>query len=365
VSDWDESHPTLRTDESYSLDVRPGQPAALRAATVLGALHGLETFSQLVTFDFDAEAYSSPCVSIRDAPRFPHRGLMMDTARHYEPVVAIRALVDSLPYAKLNVLHWHMVDAQSFPFQSRSSPRLWDGAFSPSERYTQADVVSVVEYARLRGVRVMVEFDMPGHNDAWCAGYPSICPSASCKSPLNVAANETFDRISALMRELTGGRPSSRGAPSGLFPDELLHLGGDEVNTGCWDSTPSVSSWLKDRGLTADDGYALFVRRVGQMALANGRRPVQWAEVFDHFKARLDPRTVVHVWKGQTNVTEVVQLGYQVIRNVGYSAHSWYAAAALREGARAVQVLGVIGPATGGQPEPQRGSESSSHVGCI
>jgi len=245
---------------------------------------------------------------------------MIDTARHFEPVAAIRAMVDSLPYAKLNVLHWHMVDAQSFPFQSRTSPRLWEGAFSPSERYTQADVASVVEYARLRGVRVMVEFDMPGHNDAWCAGYPSICPSASCKSPLNVAANETFDRISALMHELTGGRPSSRGAPSGLFPDELLHLGGDEVNTGCWDSTPSVAGWLKEKGLTTDDGYALFVRRVGEMAVANGRRPVQWAEVFDHFKARLDPRTVVHVWKGQTNVTQVVELGYQVIRNVGYSA---------------------------------------------
>jgi hexosaminidase len=326
---WDESHPTLQTDESYSLDVRPGKHATLRAVTVYGALRGLETFSQLVTFDFDTESYSSPCVAIVDAPRFPHRGLMMDTARHFEPVAAICAMIDSLPYAKLNVLHWHMVDAQSFPFQSRSSPRLWEGAFSPSERYTQADVASVVEYARLRGVRVMVEFDMPGHNDAWCAGYPSICPSPSCKSPLNVASNETFDRISNLMLELTGGRASFRGAPAGLFPDEMIHLGGDEVNTKCWDETPSVFSWLQENGLTADGGYAFFVRRVGEMASAYGRRPVQWAEVFDHFKGQLDPRTVVHVWKGQTNVTEVLELGYQVIRNVGYSAHSWCAIIAI------------------------------------
>ena len=238
VTDLDESHPTLHTDESYTLSVR--ELGLLTAATVYGALRGLETLSQLVVFDFDTESYYAPSVAIRDAPRFPHRGLMIDTARHFEPLSAIRAMIDALPYAKLNVLHWHMVDAQSFPFQSLSSPRLWDGAFSPSERYTQADVAAVVEYARLRGVRVMVEFDMPGHNDAWCTGYPSICPSASCKSPLNVASNETFGRISALLRELTGGRSSSRSSPSGLFPDELLHLGGDEVNTECWHSTPSV-----------------------------------------------------------------------------------------------------------------------------
>ena len=73
---------------------------------------------------------------ISDAPRFAHRGLMIDTARHFEPLAAVRAIVDSLAYAKLNVLHWHMVDIQSFPFESTSSPRLWEGAFAPSQRYT-------------------------------------------------------------------------------------------------------------------------------------------------------------------------------------------------------------------------------------
>ena len=92
---------------------------------------------------------------------------MVDTARHYEPLAAVRAIVDSLSYAKLNVLHWHMVDIQSFPFESKSSPRLWEGAYAPSQRYTQADVAVVVEHARLRGVRVIVEFDMPGHAGSW------------------------------------------------------------------------------------------------------------------------------------------------------------------------------------------------------
>jgi len=175
VADLDESHPTLHTDESYALNVRPGTPATLSASTVYGALRGLETFSQLVAIDFDCGAYYFPCVSVADAPRFPHRGLMVDTARHYLPLASLRAILDSLPYAKLNVLHWHMADSQSFPFQSFSSPRLWQGAFSASERYTQSDVAGVVEHARLRGVRVMVEFDSPVGTSL--SIYTSIYPS--------------------------------------------------------------------------------------------------------------------------------------------------------------------------------------------
>ena len=113
-------------------------------------------------FDFDANAYAVEAVPFHteDAPRFPHRGLMIDTARHYQPLSSIRAIIDSLPDAKLNVLHWHMVDDQSFPFEVKSHPKMWDAAYAPSQRYTQADVASVVEYARLRGVRVLVEFDV-------------------------------------------------------------------------------------------------------------------------------------------------------------------------------------------------------------
>ena len=117
-------------------------------------LRGLETFSQMVVFDFDTGLYTIPQApwAINDAPRFPHRGLMIDTARHFEPVAAIKGIVDSLPYAKLNVLHWHMSDSQSFPFEVKGK-NLWKGAYSDQEKFTQLDVAGVVEYARLRGVR--------------------------------------------------------------------------------------------------------------------------------------------------------------------------------------------------------------------
>lgn len=282
VSDVDESHPTIDTDESYTLKIAADE-ASLSAATVYGAMRGLETFSQLVQFNFDTEEYYVPRapISVQDSPRFPHRGLMIDSARHFETLDSIRAIIDSLVYAKLNVLHWHMVDSQSFPFQSKTQPKLWDGAYSEYEKYTQDDIALIVEYARERGVRVIVEFDMPGHAASWCTGYPEICPSSTCQQPLNVANNFTFKLIDDLLGECTGGRASSKGSPSGLFPDNFIHLGGDEVDTSCWTKTPAVAKWLADRNMTGDDGYAFFVKNTAAIAIAQGRRPVQWSEVYD------------------------------------------------------------------------------------
>jgi hexosaminidase len=326
IADNDESHPQLETDESYTLKLSTDNSCVITAQTIYGAMRGLETFSQLVTFDHVQEAYvvlNGPW-SISDAPRFPHRGLMIDTARHFQTLRSIRGVIDALPYAKLNVLHWHMSDSQSFPLQVKSNPKLWEGSWSSYERYTQRQVASIVEYARLRGVRVIVEFDMPGHAASWCVGYPEICPSPTCTQPLNVATNVTFDLITALLLEMTGGHKSLPRQPSGLFPDDFIHLGGDEVNTDCWTSTPAVNNWLVAHNMSADDAYAYFVKRAADIALNQGRRPVQWSEVFDHFKGELDKKTIVHIWKSVTNVTEVVALGYNVLLNVGYDSQSWY-----------------------------------------
>eukprot|EP00948_MAST-09A_sp_MAST-9A-sp1_P001530 g1530.t1 len=326
VTDTDESHPQLATDESYELSIAKSGNAILKAQTIWGVNRGLETFSQLVQFDHATETYhiDNTPLTITDSPRFPHRGLMIDTARHFETLDSIRNIIDTLPYAKLNVLHWHMVDSQSFPFQSKTYPNLWNGAWSEYEKYTQDDIKSIVEYARLRGVRVIVEFDVPGHAASWCTGYPEICPSTTCQQPLNVANNKTFDVIESIIKECTGGRQSARDDPSGIFPDDFFHLGGDEVDTSCWTSTESVNKWLVAHNMTGDDAYAYFAKRAAGLAISNGRRPVQWSEVYDHFKTKLDKKTIVHIWKGNTNVTEVVANGYNVLLNVGYAAHSWY-----------------------------------------
>ena len=142
---------------------------------------------------------------------------------------------------------------------------LWNGAYSSQEKFTQLDVRGVVEYARLRGVRVIVEFDMPGHAGSWCTGHPEICPSASCLQPLNVAKNATFELIEDMLHQCTGGVASAPGKPSpGVFKDNFVHLGGDEVDTSCWTKTPAIAAWLTAQNMTADDGYAYFVKRAAE-----------------------------------------------------------------------------------------------------
>lgn len=149
---------------------------------------------------------------------------------------------------------------------------------------------------------------MPGHAGSWCVGYPEVCPSTTCNQPLNVANDATFDLITGLLMECTGGKASAPGKPSpGLFKDNFIHLGGDEVNTACWSSTPSVAAWLKQHNMTADQGYAYFVKRVAAIAFDQGHRPVQWSEVYDHFGNTLPKEVIVHIWKSVTNVTEVCQ----------------------------------------------------------
>jgi hexosaminidase len=211
----DQAVPQLGMDESYSLEVPASGVGTLKAATVWGALRGLESFSQLVGFDFASGQYflhGAPC-SITDAPRFSHRGLLLDTSRHYLPLSAIRRTLEAMSYAKLNVLHWHIVDAQSFPLQSLGHPSLWVSAYSPDERYLQRDVAAVVEHARKRGIRVVLELDTPGHAYSWCQGVPEVCPDPAC-----IQATKNINNIGAASGRMTGMRISVESSE----PDQML-----------------------------------------------------------------------------------------------------------------------------------------------
>jgi len=270
----------------------------------------LETLSQLILFNFETKYYqiaNTPWV-IQDEPRFSHRGLLLDTSRHYEPITTIKGVITSLSFAKMNVLHWHIVDSNSFPFESLSFPNLWDGAYSEQEKYTQDDVTEIVEYAKDRGVRVMIEFDLPGHAASWCAGYPDICPSPTCTQPLDPSSAQTWEVLGGLLGEITGG---SQGA--GLLPDNFVHLGGDEVDTGCWTNTPHVQQWLTANNMTTQQAYMYFVEQAHQMIIPAGRNPVNWEEVFNNFGSALDKETIVHVWLDFDTLAAVVAAGYRGI----------------------------------------------------
>ena len=113
--------------------------------------------------------------AIHDKPRLRHRGLLLDTSRHFIPVDDIYLTLDAMSYNKLNVFHWHIVDDTSFPYESSVFPELSSkGAFHPSMTYSPRSIQKIIDYARLRGIRVIPEFDSPAHTKSWGQGHPYL-----------------------------------------------------------------------------------------------------------------------------------------------------------------------------------------------
>lgn len=308
----------LGVDESYTLSVAKADgrsiigEVTIEANTVYGAVRGLETFSQLCQFNYESksvEVNNAPWY-IQDKPRFLYRGLLLDTSRHYLPVNVIKQTIDAMSYVKLNVLHWHIIDEESFPLEVPTYPNLWKGAYTKLERYTIEDAYEIVNYAKMRGVNVMAEVDVPGHAESWGRGYPDLWPSPSCREPLDVSKNFTFDVISGILTDLRK-----------IFPFDLIHLGGDEVHTSCWTSTPHVKDWLEGNNLTAKAAYQYFVLKAQELAVSQRWSPVNWEETFNTFASHLNPQTVVHNWLGSGVCPKAVAKGFRCIySNQGF----WY-----------------------------------------
>ncbi|XP_078177842.1 beta-hexosaminidase 1 [Carex rostrata] len=308
----------LGVDESYTLYLGRKQSgsivdgATIEANTVYGALRGLETFSQLCVFNYDTKAvevYNAPWY-IQDEPRFAFRGLMLDTSRHYLPIHVIKEVIEAMSYTKLNVLHWHIIDEQSFPLEVPSYPKLWKASYTKQERYAVEDAYDIVDFAKKRGIHVMAETDVPGHAESWGVGYPDLWTSENCTMPLDVSKDFTFEVISSILSDMRK-----------IFPFEMFHLGGDEVNTDCWQNTAHVKEWLTEHDLTTEGAYQYFVLKAQQIAIDLNWTPVNWEETFDNFGENLNPQTVVHNWLGPGVCPKAVEKGFKcIVSNQGV----WY-----------------------------------------
>ena len=301
----------LDEDESYALEVSERQ-AFIDAPTVVGILRGLETFLQLLSAD--ASGYYIPEARIRDRPRFPWRGLLLDAGRHFEPVEVIKRNLDGMAAVKLNVLHWHLTEDQGFRVESKVFPELQqqgsDGLF-----YTQDEVRDVIAYARDRGIRVVPEFDVPGHSTSWFAGHPEL---ASAPGPYRPERRfGVFDAAMDPTREETY-RFLDRflGEMAALFPDAYLHVGGDEVTGKHWRLNPQIQAFMAKNNLA--DKHALqayFNRRLSQIVRKHGKRMVGWDEIM-HPDIPRD--TVIQSWRGPKSLAEGARQGFSGILSNGY-----------------------------------------------
>lgn len=302
---------SVNEDESYSLSVTP-TGVHIEAPTVVGAIHGLETLVQLV--QPSGNEYVLPTVSIHDSPRFPWRGLMIDCGRHFEPMDVLKRTIDGMAAVKLNVFHWHLTEDQGFRIQSKLYPRL-TSAGSDGLFYTQQDARDLVSYARARGIRVVPEFEMPGHSTAWQFAYPKLSsgiPPTSIRREFGVSPyaldptrEETYLFIARFLGEMAT-----------IFPDPYMHIGGDETPAPDWKTNPRILAFMHDHHLKDSAALqAYFNTRVLKILTGLHKHMVGWDEILN---PALPKDVVIQSWRGVASLAQAAEQGYQGVLSAPY-----------------------------------------------
>ncbi|WP_064966930.1 beta-N-acetylhexosaminidase [Tenacibaculum ovolyticum] len=312
------SNLNIESDESYSLEINSNK-VKINAKTDVGAIRGLETLLQLVNFNKDNHFFEG--VTIKDSPRFVWRGLMIDVARHFQPIDVIKRNLKAMASVKLNVFHWHLTDDQGFRVESKVYPRLQeiaaDGLF-----YTQDQIKDVVAFASDLGIRVVPEFDVPGHASAILAAYPELGSKegynyeverfAGVFDPtLNPAKEVTYLFLETLFREI---------AP--LFPDEYFHIGGDENEGKHWNENVEIKAFKRKHNLkTNHDLQTFFNIKLEKILKKLDKKLMGWDEILT---PSLPTTAVIHSWRGkheglkQSTLIEAAKKGYQAVLSNGY-----------------------------------------------
>jgi hexosaminidase len=298
-------------DESYVLDVSTSG-AKLTAPNALGIMHGLQTFLQLV--EITPTGFVAPAVHIEDSPRFPWRGLSMDVSRHFISQEVLKRNIDGMAAVKMNVLHLHISDDQGFRVESKELPKLQQMG-SDGRYYTQVEIRDLIGYASDRGIRVVPEFDMPGHATAWFVGYPEL---SSGPGPYQIERRwGIFDPAMDPSRESTYKfLDKFIGEMAELFPDAYFHIGGDEVNGKQWDGNKKIQDFMRANKLKTDqDLQQYFTLRVEKIVSKHHKIMVGWDEILG---PNMPKTIVIQSWRGQDSLAAAAKQGYSGILSSGY-----------------------------------------------
>jgi len=301
-----------QVDESYELKIS-SKDVSIRANSRIGIIRGAETLRQIITWD--GSQYSIPRGLIKDSPRYPWRGLMVDVCRHWIEKPTMLRILDGMVAAKLNVLHWHLSEYQAFRIESKVFPKLHELG-SNGLYYSQEDVKEIINYATDRGIRIVPEFDVPGHSTSWFVGYPEL---ASAPGPysldkvygiLDPVMDPTRDEVYDFLDRFFGEMAV-------LFPDEYIHVGGDEVKMRQWDENESIQAFMKENNIK--DNHALqayFNIRLQKILAKHGKKMAGWDEII-HPDLPKDG-IAVQAWRNQKSLWDAAKSGNKALLSTGY-----------------------------------------------
>jgi hexosaminidase len=311
----------LNEDESYQLTVESDK-IAINATTDLGALHGLETLLQLL--QNTSTSYYFPSVAIIDSPRFTWRGLMIDAARHFQPVDVIKRNLDAMASMKMNVFHWHLADDQGWRIEMKNHPKLNELATDGSY-YTQEEIKNIVKYADERGILVVPEIDVPGHASALLSAYPGIGSKLASDAAYAVKRNSgiynsTLDPTNPKTYELLG-EIFDEVCP--LFPGDYFHIGGDENNGKEWNSNPKIQKFKQENKMdTNHDLQTYFNMQLIPMLKKHDKKLMGWEEIMTE---NMSKDAIIHAWRGTNegqvsggSLAKAAKIGYQTVLSNGF-----------------------------------------------
>lgn len=311
--------------EGYALTVN-ADGIVIRASDEAGLFHGTVTLWQLLT-QGDRARVTLPAMHIEDAPRFPWRGYMLDSARHFQTPAQVKQLLDTMALHKLNTFHWHLTDDQGWRIEIKRYPRLTqiggcripagDAGIDPASGrpapycgwYSQDDIRDIVAHAAALHITVVPEIDMPGHATAAIAAYPALGTEGR-KIPVSahrgIHANlfnvddATFDFLDGVFTEVAQ-----------LFPGPYIHVGGDEAIKTQWQASPRVQAKMRGLGLTDEAALqSWFIHRLETSVHAHGKRLIGWDEILD---GGLAPDATVMSWRGIDGGIAAARLGHDVV----------------------------------------------------
>ncbi len=329
-------------EEGYDLSVTPAT-VQLRATTSAGLFYGCQTLLQLMPSALFAETVQAgtkwrlPAVTIRDAPRYRWRGLMLDCSRHFMPVPFVKRFIELLAMHKMNRFHWHLTDDQGWRIEIKKYPELTRrGAIRtesprPGNRdrgdgepygpffYTQEQIREIVDYATERHVVVVPEIEMPGHALAALAAYPELSCTGGSFRPRTKWGVEPDVYCAGKDQVLQFNRDVLTEVLA-MFPSPFIHIGGDECPKERWKECPHCQARMTAHGLKdTHELQSWFIKQIDQFLAANGRRLIGWDEILE---GGLAPGAAVMSWRGVHGGVAAAAAGHDVVMSP--SSHCYF-----------------------------------------